>query len=643
MASVSGAVSASISIGTGSNGLPSTSHWWDVPDAPDAGNAYTKYTEENEKECLIYVIDSCPDMLGSDHWKNCMKAIVKSLKRKIIMKPSDPVSVMLYNTKETKLPDDTFSADEYKNITVVRGLQTPSASFIHELKTLAEKHPEPLVGAQTDFVRVLGLANTMIDQIDASGDKFGYKRVFFFTRNDEPSHSDLQMMRQKAKDMRDSGYEINLFPMKVQSEFSVMKLWQYIITKPKDEFISEKGLYGRCNTLEELEETIRAKEMKKRCLTTVPLSIGANFCISVKLYNMKMATKIPSSQWLDPKNNEELVCVTQFVCADTAQTLDDTQYETYHGFGDMQVPFTKEDMNEIKKVDEPSLRVMGFKHISRLKAYHQIKASYFIYPDEQMVTGSRQAFKVLMKACLLEERMAICRFTSRKGTIPRMVALVPQREIVEEDGSQTQPPGFHLHFLPYADDIRKPSIPPMRSAQGEDEDLIPRAKKVIKALQLKALPEFMNPAVQRHYDVLEALALEEELKDGDTVDETMDMFETHKGKYEKAKEVWGEFMEVLPEPQVKASRKRKAGDGGGRKKKAAKKEPGAKAGAVKDENDWKGLAESGLLKKKKVAELKQYLGDNGLSRSGKKADLIERIKNHLGVSSNSPFASNFLK
>ena len=51
---------------------------------------------------------------------------------------------------------------------------------------------------------------------------------------------------------RDSGYEINLFPMKVQSEFSVMKLWQYIITKPKDEFISEKGLYGRCNTLEEL-------------------------------------------------------------------------------------------------------------------------------------------------------------------------------------------------------------------------------------------------------------------------------------------------------------------------------------------------------------------------------------------------------
>ena len=95
------------------------------------------------------------------------------------------------------------------------------------------------------------------------------------------------------------------------------------------------------------------------------------------------------------------------------------------------------------------------------------------------------------------------------------------------------------------------------------------------------------------------------MKEGDTPDETMDMFEAHKGKYEKAKEVWEEFTELLPEPQVKASRKRKAGDGGGRKKKAAKKEPGAKAGAVKDEDDWKGLAESGLLKKKKGISNKQ--------------------------------------
>jgi len=227
--------------------------------------------------------------------------------------------------------------------------------------------------------------------------------------------------------------------------------------------------------------------------------------------------------------------------------------------------------------------------------------------------------------------MAICRFTSRRGTLPSIVALVPQREILEEDGSQTQPPGFNLHFLPYADDIRKPTIPPMLSASG-DQDLVRAAKKFIKALHLKGLPEVMNPAIQKHYDILEALALEEELKDDETPDETMSMFQTASKKYEKAKEVWEEFVEGLPERQVKASKKRKAG-GSSRKSKVAKKEAGSSAGgAIKDEEDWKALATSGKLGKKKVSELKTYLGNNGLSKSGRKGDLIERIKNHLGVS-----------
>merc|ERR1712083_1235146 len=114
-----------------------------------------------------------------------------------------------------------------------------------------------------------------------------------------------------------------------QGEFNVIKFWAHIIEIPKDEFMNEKTLYGKCNTLEELDETIRAKEMKKRCLTTLPLSIGSNFSISVKLYNMKMPAKIPAPQWLDPKNNEELTCGTQYVCCDTANVLDDTQYETF--------------------------------------------------------------------------------------------------------------------------------------------------------------------------------------------------------------------------------------------------------------------------------------------------------------------------
>lgn len=47
--------------------------------------------------------------------------------------------------------------------------------------------------------------------------------------------------------------------------------------------------------------------------------------------------------------------------------------------------------------------------------------------------------------------------------------------------------------------------------------------------------------------------------------------------------------------------------------------------------DFKKLAEAGKLKTLKVKELKEYLEDNGLTKGGKKAVLIERIRKHLGL------------
>jgi ATP-dependent DNA helicase 2 subunit 1 len=48
---------------------------------------------------------------------------------------------------------------------------------------------------------------------------------------------------------------------------------------------------------------------------------------------------------------------------------------------------TKEEIQQIKKFDTPSLKLMGFKPRSRLKEYHNYKASYFLYPDEDVLTS----------------------------------------------------------------------------------------------------------------------------------------------------------------------------------------------------------------------------------------------------------------
>ena len=47
------------------------------------------------------------------------------------------------------------------------------------------------------------------------------------------------------------------------------------------------------------------------------------------------------------------------------------------------------------------------------------------------------------------------------------------------------------------------------------------------------------------------------------------------------------------------------------------------------ERDWEGMAESGQLTRLRIQDLQVYLKFNGLPVSGKKADLIERISQHV--------------
>lgn len=47
-----------------------------------------------------------------------------------------------------------------------------------------------------------------------------------------------------------------------------------------------------------------------------------------------------------------------------------------------------EDVRQIKAYDTPGLKLLGFKSLETLKVYHNIKPSYFVYPDEAKIKGS---------------------------------------------------------------------------------------------------------------------------------------------------------------------------------------------------------------------------------------------------------------
>ncbi|NWI51922.1 XRCC6 protein, partial [Calyptomena viridis] len=120
--------------------------------------------------------------------------------------------------------------------------------------------------------------------------------------------------------------------------------------------------------------------------------------------------------------------------------------------------------------------------------------------------GSTTLFNALLMKCLEREMMMLCRYTVRQNTPPRFVALVPQEEEVDEQKVQMAPPGFHIIFLPYADDKRNVDFTENVPASREQVD---KMKEIIQKLRFKYRTDsFENPVLQQHFRNLEALALD---------------------------------------------------------------------------------------------------------------------------------------
>ena len=82
-----------------------------------------------------------------------------------------------------------------------------------------------------------------------------------------------------------------------------------------------------------------------------------------------------------------------------------------------------------------------------LKHYHQLRSPTFLYPDERSMPGSTQTFIAFHATMLAKDRMAICSFVRTKASEPRLVALLPQVEEVDDLGTQVNvPPGIPLSF-----------------------------------------------------------------------------------------------------------------------------------------------------------------------------------------------------
>jgi len=243
----------------------------------------------------------------------------------------------------------------------------------------------------------------------------------------------------------------------------------------------------------------------------------------------------------------------------------------------------------------------------------------------------------------VQNKFAVARLIYRKRTPPRFVALVPQKEQWDKDGVQTAYPGFHMIYLPFADDIRTIKVDPTPIAPPE---VIAAAKAVVHGMRVPAPSSVPNPRLQYHYRALEALALNTEVDEScvqniepdannlKKIANELSAFEDSLASYGGESGAGGSGSKR--KGAASSSRGRGAGSGSaaGGSSKRAKTAAGAGPAPGGDDDDeekidFEAKHASGELKKLTIPQLKIYLKQNRLTQGGKKDELIQRISDHI--------------
>ena len=632
------------------------------------------------KDCILFLIDCSPSMHNliqdssnkvSTPISTLLKITENFLKTKIISNQNDLFGIVLFNT------DKINNEMNFEGVNILFKIEAPNAFNIKKIKMMAQdcdpevnkdKYKSELneifkpIENNPNKVCFLNNAMWIVQSLLKNYDKKSYKRrIFLFTDNDDPipDPQEKNICIQRAKDMSDSDITIELFPMNFDNKrFNLNNFYAQII--PAN---SEDDLDGgndnilsieQCtDRLRELTKRIRQKEVKKRTLGKCPFYLTNNTKIYMNVYSCIKKSNKGRIFNVDAKTNKLLKIANSIICKDTGSELYPEQVGTYQLYGNKKIPFTKEEMSKIKFLEEPGMKLMGFKSIESIKPYYNLRESYFIYPNELYSNGSSKLIDALIKQMLNKNKCAIVKFVAREGSVIKLCALMPQAEKYDEDYFQT-PPGFNMIVLPWADDIRSNSVImakfPKDLPEVNDEEC-ELAKKLIKKMNISFdCRAFENYELQKFYATLQALALDEPSEEPveDTLQPNEEGLEKvlngldeefRKAIFGKEGGKTGEVMEKYAKGNKgnKYKGRNKSNDSkGSRSQSKKKKKKEISDEEEKDEGNnysdevLKKMVQNSKLNKMKVQELKDICATRNILTKGlKKADIIDKIKNYL--------------
>ncbi|EOY13402.1 KU70 isoform 3 [Theobroma cacao] len=496
----------------------------------------------SSKEYVVYLVDASPKMFnttcpGKDqkdetHFHLAVSCIAESLKTQIISRSYDEVAICFFNTREKKNLQDLNGVFVF-NVAEREHLDRPTARLIKEFDCLQESFMRE-IGSQYGIVpgsrenslyNALWVAQALLRK---GSIKTADKRILLLTNEDDPfggllGAAKADMTRtslQRAKDAQDLGISIELLPLSCpDEEFNVKVFYADLLGLDGEDLVQFMPSAGQ--KLEDMKDQLRKRMFTRRIIRRITFDITNGLSIQLNTYALIRPAVPGAITWLDSVTNLPLKIERSLICEDTGALIQEPP-KRFQPYRNENVKFSMDEISEMKGISTGCLRLLGFKPLSCLKDYHNLRPSTFVYPSDQEVVGSTCIFIALYRSMLRLKRFAVAFYGS--SSHPQLVALVAQDEVAKA-GVQIEPPGINMIYLPYSDDIRdvEEIFPDTDDdAPRADEDQIQKAAALIKRIDMRdfSVSQFANPALQRHYAVLQALALEED-DIPETIDETL--------------------------------------------------------------------------------------------------------------------------
>lgn len=538
---------------------------------------------------IIFLIDGrskmvqCRTNQHHTHLQNCLALALAVMKSKVIANENTMIGITFFGTSNAST--DSTADGIYR----LFSLAQPNAMRIRELQGLVED-PALLLrtikpqaaDTQTCPLREALWSTSCEFSLTSTKDKKkrDIKRLWVFTNDDCPNASDRSEQKATmtaAKDLADASIDISLWylhPSAVRpfdpSLFYIPLLKESapaISTDRADDADAFDDMEDEVmNRVEAAGEEgfdlsmvgIRRKDYRKRKLGAFLCSLF-NDCgggaaasttsttsdshssyanssrlekhMAVGIYKTIQIMKKPSYTWLYARTAEPVKATSKLIDSGTGEVVDASRIATFFEIAGSKVSVSTEELAIIKRsrnVEGVGMQMLYFMPLTELRLDLQVESSYFIYPDEALVKGSSALFQMLLTDLIEKKLCAVVRFNRNFNAPAVMAALIPQLEKIDtDDGTQIEPPGFHMLIMPFVEDVR--SDPTAMGLYATDSTLkqlirpeqLDAAVQVVDRLSSLALPmssstsssysssyrDIQSPAVQQYYSVIQAVAL----------------------------------------------------------------------------------------------------------------------------------------